>query len=142
MQDIASFQIDHDVMTPGFYFSGEANGVYTYDLRFKTPNGGDYLPIAALHSLEHMFATVARNSALKDKVVYFGPMGCRTGCYLLLFGVEKAEALAFTKECVAQCLALSSVPGTAKKQCGNYKEHDYEGAISALFEYQKVLTAL
>ena len=142
MEDIASFKIDHDVMSPGFYYLGEANGVYTYDLRFKTPNGGDYIPTPVLHSIEHMFATVVRNSELKDKVVYFGPMGCRTGFYLLLYGIAKDEALALTKRCLEGCLALSSVPGIEKKQCGNYLEHDYDGSIKELSAYQAILAQM
>ena len=142
MKDIPSFKLNHDIMKKGFYLIGEANGVYTYDLRFRTPNGGEYLDNATMHSIEHMFASVARNSELQDKVVYFGPMGCRTGFYLLLFGVEREEALAFTKKCLQGCLKLTEVPGTKKKQCGNYEEHSYHGAIRAIYDYISVLQTL
>ena len=74
MDNIKSFELDHDTLTPGFYCLGEAHNVYTYDLRFKYPNGGDYLSYAAIHSIEHLFATVIRNSRIKNDVVYFGPM--------------------------------------------------------------------
>lgn len=92
MDNIKSFTLDHDKLTPGFYCLGEANGVYTFDMRFKKPNGGDYLSYAALHSIEHLFAVVIRNSEIKNKVVYFGPMGCRTGCYLLLYQMDYEAA--------------------------------------------------
>lgn len=142
MEDIASFKINHNKMVPGFYCIGESNGVYTYDLRFKKPNAGDYIPQAALHSIEHMVATVARNSDIQDKVVYFGPMGCRTGFYLLLFGVEPEEALSWTKRWISQAVQLAKVPGTSPKQCGNAEEHDYHGAVRALYAYGQVLSTL
>ena len=139
MDNIKSFELDHDKIVPGFYCLGEANGVYTYDMRFKKPNGGDYIPYAALHSIEHLFAVVIRNSAQKDKVVYFGPMGCRTGCYLLLFGIEEKDALALVKECLKECLKADKVYGATRKECGNYLEHDLEGAKREIAEYLKVL---
>ncbi len=139
MDNIKSFELDHDAMTPGFYCLGEANGVYTYDMRFKYPNKGDYISYAALHSIEHLFAVVIRNSDIKDKVVYFGPMGCRTGCYLLLFGIGEKEAKRVTVECLKRCMELDFVPGTTRKECGNYLEHDLIGAKKEIEEYIKVL---
>ncbi|MBQ2713130.1 MAG: S-ribosylhomocysteine lyase [Clostridia bacterium] len=139
MDTIKSFTLDHDEIVPGIYCLGEANGVVTYDLRFKVPNGGDYLSYAALHSIEHLFATVIRNGPLKDKVVYFGPMGCRTGCYLLLYGVQEKEAKEATVWALEQCLLLDEVPGTEKKQCGNYLEHDLIGAKKEIQAYLAVL---
>lgn len=139
MDNIKSFELDHDAMTPGFYCLGEANGVYTYDMRFKYPNKCDYISYAALHSIEHLFAVVIRNSDIKDKVVYFGPMGCRTGCYLLLFGIEEKEAKRVTVECLKRCMELDFVPGTTRKECGNYLEHDLIGAKKEIEEYIKVL---
>lgn len=142
MDNIKSFELDHDIMTPGFYCLGQANNVYTYDLRFKYPNGGDYLSYAAIHSIEHLFATVIRNSRIKDKVVYFGPMGCRTGCYLLLFGIEIEEAKKITLECFEKCLELDYIPGCEKKQCGNYLEHDLGGAKKEISAYIDILKKL
>ena len=139
MDNIKSFELDHDAMTPGFYCLGEANGVYTYDMRFKYPNKGDYISYAALHSIEHLFAVVIRNSDIKDKVVYFGHMGCRTGCYLLLFGIEEKEAKRVTVECLKRCMELDFVPGTTRKECGNYLEHDLIGAKKEIEDYIKVL---
>ncbi len=91
MKKIASFEIDHDVLERGFYLSRVDRDVFTYDLRFKKPNGGDYLDNKAMHSIEHMMATVARNSDFSDKVVYFGPMGCRTGFYLLAWNMTRQK---------------------------------------------------
>lgn len=135
MKKIASFEIDHDVLERGFYLSRVDRDVFTYDLRFKKPNGGDYLDNKAMHSIEHMMATVARNSDFSDKVVYFGPMGCRTGFYLLLFGMEHDEAKAFAIDCLKKCLEFTSVPGSERIECGNYLEHDLDGAIKEINAY-------
>ena len=88
MDRIKSFQINHNLLEPGFYISREDDNVITYDLRMRKPNNGDYISNAAMHSLEHMFATYARNSEKTDKVVYFGPMGCRTGFYVIFNYME------------------------------------------------------
>ena len=75
METIKSFLINHDAHPEGVYLSHAEHNIYTYDLRFKKPNAGDFLTTAAAHTVEHLSATVIRNSAVKDKVVYFGPMG-------------------------------------------------------------------
>lgn len=142
MEKITSFTIDHNVLKKGFYLSRVDKNVFTYDLRFKEPNKGDYLHIAAMHTIEHLFATVVRNSVYKDKVVYFGPMGCRTGFYLLLFDMNKDEALALTKECVAKCLELDTIPGSKKIECGNYRSHNLSDAKKELSAYLDVLNTL
>ncbi len=139
MDNIKSFELDHDKLVPGFYFLGEAHKVGTYDLRFKKPNAGDYISYAALHSVEHLFAVVIRNSEVKDKVVYFGPMGCRTGFYLLMYDMPEAEVRAATVACLERCLTLDEVPGRERKQCGNYLEHDLEGAKREIAAYLEVL---
>ena len=98
MEKIASFTINHDLLTPGMYVSRVDGDVVTYDLRLKFPNRGDYLAQGALHTLEHLIATYARSSNLSDRVIYFGPMGCRTGFYLLLRdSVSKEEAISLTR---------------------------------------------
>ena len=81
MKDIASFQVDHTILSPGLYFSRADGSVHTFDLRLKKPNTGDLLTNTQLHSVEHLIATLLRNSTQRDSVVYFGPMGCQTGCY-------------------------------------------------------------
>lgn len=142
LEKIHSFTIDHDTMQPGFYELSRVHGVVTYDLRLKKPNTGDYIAQAALHSIEHMFATVIRNSAAKENVVYFGPMGCRTGFYLLLWEIGRKEALSLVRACVEQCLALECVPGTLAVECGNCAEHDLEGARKELNAYARILAEL
>lgn len=142
MQKISSFTIDHNVLKKGFYLSRIDKNVYTYDLRFKEPNKGDYLHTAAMHTIEHLFATVVRNSEYKDKVVYFGPMGCRTGFYLLLFDTDKENALKLTVECVEKCLLLDSIPGNKKIECGNYRSHNLNAAKAELKKYLDVIKSL
>lgn len=142
MERITSFTIDHNVLKKGFYLSRVDRNVFTYDLRFKEPNKGDYLHTAVMHTIEHLFATVVRNSEHKDKVAYFGPMGCRTGFYLLLFDTDKDEALKLTKECVAKCLELDTIPGSKKIECGNYRSHNLAGAKKELSAYLDVLYTL
>ncbi len=130
MKTIASFTVNHDLLGKGMYVSRVDGDVVTYDIRMKKPNAGDYLPNAALHSFEHLFATFARSGALADSVVYVGPMGCRTGFYLLLRdSVSRAEALELVRQsCEFAASFEGEIPGARREQCGNYLEHDLEGA--------------
>ncbi len=142
MQTIPSFQKDHDKLQKGLYAMTDANGITTFDLRFKTPNAGDYITPKALHTIEHLLATVLRNGRCGDKIVYFGPMGCRTGFYLLTVRLSREEVLALLKESIPAALAMDTVPGSTRKECGNYLEHDPEGAKKELAAYLTVLEAL
>ncbi len=142
MEKITSFTIDHNILQKGLYLSRVDKNVFTYDLRFKEPNKGDYLHVAAMHTIEHLFATVVRNAPYKDKVVYFGPMGCRTGFYLILFDTNREEAIAIAKESVAKCLELDTIPGSKKIECGNYRSHNLKGAKEELGAYLEVLNNL
>jgi len=135
MEKIKSFQLDHNTHKEGFYLSGTSNDIFTYDLRFKKPNDGDFIDNASLHTIEHIFATVIRNSEIKDNVVYFGPMGCRTGFYLLLRGIDYAEAKNITVKCMKKCLNVDEIPGSKEEECGNYLEHDLTGAKSEITRY-------
>ena len=84
MEKIASFTVDHDKIEPGIYISRIDGDIVTYDMRTRKPNMGDYMDNLTMHSVEHMFATYIRNSEISDNVIYFGPMGCQTGFYLLV----------------------------------------------------------
>jgi len=141
MEKIASFQIDHDLLEPGIYLSRiDMGDIFTYDLRFKFPNAGDFLAPAAAHTVEHIFATYVRSSAIGDKVVYFGPMGCRTGFYLVLKGATHADAIAVIKEGMAFAAAYEGeIPGNKKEECGNYLMHDLEGAKKEAAAYVKAI---
>lgn len=141
MEKIKSFQKDHNTLTPGFYFSGEQKGVSTFDLRFKKPNEGDYLSCAALHTIEHLLATVLRNSAEKDNIIYFGPMGCRTGFYLLTTELGEEDVRRLLAESIRIALSAEEIPGAEKSECGNYLEHDLAGAKEELSRYLALLGA-
>lgn len=141
MKKIASFQVDHDKLQKGMYISRVDGDVVTYDIRMKKPNGGDYFSMSAAHTLEHLFATFTRNSSVGDSVVYVGPMGCRTGFYLLLRdSVSPAQAIALVQESMAFICAFDGeIPGNTRKECGNYLDHDLAGAKALAADMQAVL---
>ena len=127
MERIASFTVDHNVLVPGLYYSRRDGSVVTFDLRFKKPNTGDLLTNAEMHSIEHIIATMLRNSPAKDAVVYFGPMGCQTGFYFLfdnnLLTVE--DAVDLVKKVFADAAVYDGeMPGKSAKECGNYVNLD------------------
>ncbi len=142
MDKIPSFQKNHDILEPGLHFSNIIAGVSTYDLRFKKPNAGDYLSDKAMHSIEHMLATVLRNGKYKNDVIYFGPMGCRTGFYLLTVNLHYRQVLNLLKEACSQCLLLNEVPGAHKSECGNYLDHDLKQAKLECSRYLSILNGL
>lgn len=139
MDKIPSFRKNHDTLLPGLYARTDKNGVTTFDLRFKKPNAGDYITPKALHTVEHLLATVLRNGERKDEIVYFGPMGCRTGFYLLTVRLSYAEVLSLLKESIPLALAMDEIPGNKREECGNYLEHDLNGAKEELKAYLAVL---
>lgn len=130
MKKIASFTVNHDILEKGMYISRIDGDVVTYDIRMKKPNGGDYFQMSAAHTLEHLFATYARNSVLGKDVVYVGPMGCRTGFYLLTRdNVSHGQAIALVQESMAFARDFTGdIPGNKKEECGNYLDHDLAGA--------------
>ena len=141
MQKIASFTVNHDKLVKGMYLSRVDGDVITYDIRMKTPNQGDYLGNGELHTFEHLFATYARNSAVKDAVIYVGPMGCRTGFYLLLRDtVSHEEAIRLVQDSFRFILTFEGeIPGSRREECGNYKEHDLPGAKRVAADMLEVL---
>lgn len=141
MKQIASFTVNHDTLTKGMYVSRIDGDVVTYDIRMKKPNGGDYLTNGAMHTFEHLFATYARNSAYGTSVLYVGPMGCRTGFYLLLReDISREQALNLVKESFRFIAGFEGkIPGAKPRECGNYKEHDLPGAKSVAKDMLDVL---
>lgn len=139
MELIPSFKKDHDKLQPGFYESGVSHGVTTWDLRFKKPNCGDFLSQKSLHTIEHVLATAYRNSARGQDIIYFGPMGCRTGFYLLTVNMSREETLALTREMLKSVADFTTVPGAKREECGNYLEHDLAEAKADCAEYLKLL---
>lgn len=142
MKKIASFTVNHDKLEKGIYVSRIDGDIYTYDIRMKKPNKGDYISNGALHTFEHLFATYARNSEYADSVIYVGPMGCRTGFYLLLrSNVKKSETLLLVRKAFEFILGFEGeIPGSKRQECGNYKEHDLLGAKEIAADMLNVLS--
>ena len=147
MEKIASFTIDHELLQPGLYVSRKdsigAETVTTFDLRLTKPNGEPVMNTAEIHTMEHLAATYLRNEPTwKDRVLYFGPMGCRTGFYLLLAGnLTSRDVLPLVTDCFRFIRDFrGDVPGASAKDCGNYLDMNlpmanYWGAkYSALLE--------
>ena len=140
MNRIASFSVNHDTLTPGIYVSRIDGDITTYDLRTRTPNAGDYMDNRTMHSVEHMFATYVRNSDIADDVIYFGPMGCRTGFYLLVRNHTPETVLAVVKSTLEKILAHEGeVFGASRKECGNYLDLDLSDAKRECAAYLTVL---
>ncbi|MDR1464716.1 MAG: S-ribosylhomocysteine lyase [Oscillospiraceae bacterium] len=140
MDRIASFSIDHTILPPGLYLSRRDKTTVTYDLRLVRPNTPPYLSNGALHTIEHLFATFARNSGAGKDIIYFGPMGCRTGFYLVVDGLEPAAVIRLTAETFARIAAFEGeIPGASAAECGNYLEHDLAGAKAEAQKYAEIL---
>ena len=137
---ITSFSINHDILLPGLYVSRVDGDVTTYDMRTRRPNTGDLMDNSTMHSLEHMFATYIRNGDLKDSIVYFGPMGCQTGFYLLVRNADNAEVLRQVRLTLMKILAHEGpVFGASSRECGNYRSLSL---ASAKTEEQRYLSEL
>lgn len=132
IQRITSFTVDHDFLIPGIYISRVDGDITTYDLRTRIPNGGAYMDSRTMHSVEHMFATYVRNSDIADDVIYFGPMGCRTGFYFLVRdAVSHEQAIQLTKDAFAFIASYEGeIPGVSAVECGNWRDHDLQGAVN------------
>ena len=131
MERIASFQVDHIRLNRGIYVSriDEINGNYltSFDIRMKLPNREPVINIAELHTMEHLGATFLRNhSVWKEKIVYFGPMGCRTGFYLILKGkLESKDIIELMKELYKFMAEFKGdIPGATAIECGNYLDQN------------------
>ena len=137
---IASFTVDHDFIKEGIYVSRIDGDIVTYDLRTRVPNAGDYLDDVTMHSVEHMLATFLRSSAIKDNVIYFGPMGCRTGFYLLVRNANNEEVLTELKLALKKTIEYDGeIFGNTRKECGNYKCLSLESAKIECARYLKIL---
>lgn len=146
MDLIPSFQVDHTKILPGIYESrvdivaGEY--VTTYDIRMKKPNCEPAIHPNAMHTIEHIVATFLRNNEQwKDKIIYWGPMGCLTGCYLILKGrPEPKEILPIMIDAFEHCASYEGeVPGATAVNCGNYLLHDLNMAKYESEKYVRVL---
>lgn len=152
MERIASFTINHLDLFPGLYVSRrDQRGdcvITTFDMRMTAPNREPVMDVPAIHTIEHLAATYLRNSERKEDIVYFGPMGCRTGCYLLMFGDLNPEDIYpfVLKMCEFIINYEGEIPGAAPEQCGNYSEQNLNMAkyyirkyYAELIKYQRFL---
>ena len=139
---IASFSVNHDFITEGIYVSRIDGDITTYDLRTRIPNNaeGDYMSNLATHSLEHLFATYVRNSEIGSRVIYFGPMGCQTGFYLLVRSSDDNETLGVVISTLEKIIHHEgALPGAKREECGNYKNLDLDAAKWEAKRYLDVL---
>lgn len=140
VRKIASFEVDHDYITPNVYVSRIDGDVTTYDMRTRVPNGGDYMDNLTMHSFEHMFATYIRSGALADSIIYFGPMGCQTGFYLLVRNADNEKVLSEIKNTLKKIIVhTSGMFGQARKECGNYKNLSLDAAKREAISYLDAL---
>ncbi len=137
MKKIQSFTVDHTKITPGMYISRIDGDVTTYDLRFCSPNREE-MDGAAMHTIEHLFATYIRNTNLD--VLYFGPMGCLTGFYLLIRNADHAKVQEEIRK-VLQSIASfdGEIFGASEIECGNYRYHNLSGAREAAEKFSLVM---
>lgn len=139
-QKIESFKIDHNKLSPGIYVSRTDGDIVTYDLRTRKPNMGDYMDNATMHSVEHMIATYIRSSSIGQDIIYFGPMGCQTGFYLLVRNGDNDEVLAVVKETLQKVISHEGeVFGASQIECGNYKNLDIALAKQECRKYLDIL---
>ena len=140
-QKIESFKIDHNKLKEGIYISRTDGDIVTYDLRTRKPNMGDFMDNVTMHSVEHMIATYIRSSSIGDSVIYFGPMGCQTGFYLLVRdSVSCEEVMAALKDVLEKTISHDGdVFGASRIECGNYKSLDIEKAKTECRRYLDIL---
>lgn len=141
METIASFEVDHTKLKQGIYISREDDGIITYDLRITEPNKY-FLENGVIHTIEHLFAVYARNGVFGKNIIYFGPMGCRTGFYLLTKDLSNENAIELIKRTmlfISEYPADKPIPGASEKECGNYLEHDLCGAKKIALDYYNII---
>ncbi len=137
---ITSFTVDHDKIDAGIYVSRIDGDTVTYDMRTRRPNGGDYMDNLTMHTFEHMFATYIRNSDIADSVIYFGPMGCRTGFYLLVRDRDNETVLKTVIETLEKIIGhTGAVFGACRRECGNYRGLRLSAAKAEASRYLSVL---
>ena len=141
MEKIKSFTINHDTLERGLYVSRIDENIITYDMRFIKPNNPPYLDNDGLHTLEHLFATFVRNSKHTKDIVYFGPMGCRTGFYFIVKdSMKHDEVIKLIQEtCVFVYNYTGIIPGSKKEECGNYLDHNLEKAKQYAYDYYQII---
>ena len=140
MQKITSFTIDHTKLEPGLYVSRIDGDITTYDLRTKKPNTNDLMDNETMHTLEHMLATFLRNGEISEKIIYFGPMGCQTGFYLLVRNEQSEDVLSVVKSVLRRIINHDGeIFGNKREECGNYRNLNLDAAKLECQRYLDVL---
>lgn len=140
MKKITSFEVDHTKIKEGVYISRIDGDITTYDMRTRKPNMGDYMDNLTMHTFEHMFATYVRNSHLADDIIYFGPMGCQTGFYLLVRNADNEKVLQVIKDVLKKIIDHEGeVFGASEIECGNYRSLDLNSAKEEAKRYLEVV---
>ena len=125
MKKIPSFQIDHTILEKGIYISRIDDDITTYDIRMRAPNREPVMTNASMHTIEHLFATYVRNTEFGDNIIYFGPMGCRTGFYFLTRSLSDSYCIQLIKDAFAFIADFwGSIPGAAMSESGNRRDHN------------------
>ena len=142
MRKIASFSVNHDKISEGIYVSRIDGDITTYDMRMRKPNMGDYIDNLTIHSLEHMFATYIRNSEIGANVIYFGPMGCQTGFYLLTRDLDNDKVLRSVKDVLEKIVNhQGEMFGNTREECGNYRNLNLDAAQLESQRYLEILNS-
>ncbi|MFI3141973.1 MAG: S-ribosylhomocysteine lyase [Clostridia bacterium] len=142
MKKISSFTIDHTILPKGMYTSRVDGDAITYDIRTRVPNVEEVMQNDAIHTLEHLFATYVRNTEFANSIIYFGPMGCRTGFYFITRdSVSPENAIKLTYDALNFAADFDGeVPGVSAKECGNYRDHNLAEAKIEAKMMAEVLT--
>ena len=140
---IKSFEVNHDLLEPGIYISRVDGDVTTFDMRTRKPNSGDYMDNLTMHSLEHMFATYVRSSELGGDVIYFGPMGCQTGFYLLVRNADAQRVLNVVRDVLEKIVNhAGDMFGATRIECGNYRNLSLDAAKAEAQLYLDILNKI
>jgi S-ribosylhomocysteine lyase len=144
MKKIESFTVDHNRLLPGIYVSRKdrlrEEVLTTFDLRFTKPNFEPVMDTAGIHTIEHLGATFLRNEPeWKTRIIYFGPMGCRTGFYLILWGEVKSEEILSLIRKMSDFIIdyEDDIPGASAEECGNYSDQNLDQAKKYLLKFKK-----
>lgn len=140
MKKITSFTVDHRFIKEGIYISRVDGDITTYDLRTRKPNCNDYMDNETMHTFEHMFATFVRNSSIAEDVLYFGPMGCQTGFYLLVKNADNENVRKIVTDILKSIIDYDGeVFGNSEIECGNYKTLNLEKAKCEAKRFLEIL---
>lgn len=140
MKTIPSFQIDHNILERGIYISRIDDDITTYDIRLKRPNREPVMTNSAIHTIEHIFATYVRNTEFGDNIIYFGPMGCRTGFYFLTRNLSDKYSINLIKEGFRYVADFwGKIPGASPSECGNCLEHNLPQAKQEAKQFLEVI---